>query len=435
MNTKNLPQYLGYSSVDRRYFIRTASASLSLPALTAFGDSHAQKGFGESDQNGPRNFVAIGTYLGWHQNAFYPRETGLEFEIPATLKPVAEFRQHFTVFSGLDHRAGNGHNNWSNFLCGSQPGTYSFDQLIADQIGKQSRFASLQLTTGSGENRTGLGAMNFSRENIYLPMLRRPSVLYRQMFITREDRKRTEYLLKSGRSSLDHVVGEAKRLSASLPAADREKLAEYFHSVRSLEGRMGRQLRTLDNPAADPGYKLPENDPITPNLQMEASVIMYDLIAIALECGLTRVATLFLDGLGQVFTINGRPLSSGYHGLSHHGNDPAMIRDLVLLDTAHLECFAHFLRVLREKKGTRGKTLLDDTIVLLGTGMGDASRHSNRDLPTLVAGGGLAHKGHVALTGKQETLLGDLYITLAQRLGVEIDSFSNARGNMNEVLS
>lgn len=198
---------------------------------------------------------------------------------------------------------------------------------------------------------------------------------------------------------------------------------------------MARQLTTLDNPVEDPGYQLPENDPITPNLQMEASVIMYDLIAIALECRLTRVATLFLDGLGQVFTINGRALSSGYHGLSHHGNDPAMIRDLILLDTEHLACFAHFLEVLKEKKGSQGKSLLDDTIVLLGTGMGDASRHSNRDLPTLVAGGGLNHQGHVAFAKESERLLGDLYITIAQRLGMEFGSFSNANRNLNEVFS
>ena len=419
---------------DRRIFLSGGPALIALPSLQAMAadDPNARL---NPKHIGPRNFVAIGTYLGWHQNAFYPKQTGRDYEIPATLTPIAEHRDDFTVFSGLDHRAGNGHGNWSNFLCGNQAGTYSFDQLIADHIGQQSRFASLQLTTGSGENRTGKGAMNFSKENMYLPMMRRPSVLYRQMFITKEDRARTEYLLKSGRSSLDHVVDEAKRLRATLPAGDREKLDEYFHSVRSLEGRMGRQLKTLDNPVDDPGYELPENDPITPNLQMEASVIMYDLIAIALECGLTRVATLFLDGLGQVFTIDGRTLSSGYHGLSHHGNDPAMIRDLVSLDTAHVECFAHFLKVLKQKTGANGKSLLDDTIVLLGTGMGDASRHSNRDLPTLVAGGGFKHCGHHSVKKENGTLLGDLYITIAQSLGVEVDSFSNAKRNMNEVLS
>lgn len=423
-----------HSTSDRRHFLRGSNAWIALPALTSLAVDGGTLSASSHAKDGPSNFVAIGTYLGWHQNAFYPSEAGRQYVMPETLRPIESYRGDFTVFSGLDHRAGNGHNNWSNFLCGDTPGRYSFDQMIADGIGQQNRFASLQLTTGSGEDRTGKGAMNFSKENIYLPMLRRPSVLYRKMFVTKDDRIRTEYLLKSGKSSLDNVVTEAKRLSSKLPQDDRDKLSEYFHSVRSLEQRMSRQLTNLDRPIEDPGYLLPENDPITPNLQMEASVIMYDLIAIALECQLTRVATLFLDGLGQVFTINGRSLSSGYHGLSHHGNDPKMIKDLVLLDTAHLECFAHFLKTLKAKQTAAGKTLLDDTVVLLGTGMGDASRHSNRDLPTLVAGGGFDHQGHVVTGSDQGILLGDLYITIAQRLGLEIDSFSNANRNMNQIL-
>jgi hypothetical protein len=127
---------------------------------------------------------------------------------------------------------------------------------------------------------------------------------------------------------------------------------------------------------------------------------------------------------------------AGYHGLSHHGNDPVMIRDLVAIETAHIHCLAGFLKQLQTKKTPEGKTLFDDTIVLVGTGMGDASRHSNANLPTLVAGGGLKHGSHVAIDPKQPgaPLLGDLYISLLQRLGIETDRFSNATKNMNEVL-
>ena len=93
-----------------------------------------------------------------------------------------------------------------------------------------------------------------------------------------------------------------------------------------------------------------------------------------------------------------------------------MVRDLILLDTAHIECFAHFIKVLKQKRGSHGKSLLDDTIVLLGTGMGDASRHSNRDLPTLVAGGNLKHQGHFAVTKENETLLGDLSTSQSRKV-------------------
>jgi hypothetical protein len=170
---------------------------------------------------------------------------------------------------------------------------------------------------------------------------------------------------------------------------------------------------------------------------MEAETIMYDLITLALHTESTRVASFFLDGLGQVFSIDGRALGAGYHGLSHHGNDPAMIRDLVAIETAHIHCLAGFLKQLRDKKTAHGKSLLDDTIVLLGTGMGDASRHSNRNLPTLVAGGGFKHQGHIAVdaTKKDAPLLGDLYITMMQKLGMETGSFSNASRNMNQLFS
>ena len=402
---------------------------IALPALEAFGATS------ETSTDLPRNFVAIGSYLGWHQPAFFPKQTGRDYEMPASLEPIEAFRDRFTIFSGLDHRAPNGHTAWPNYLCGHSPGSYSLDQQIADVIGGKSRFASIELATGVGE---GAKSMSFTRQGVGLPTIMRPSVLYRRLFTSEADRERTEYLLKSGQSSLDSVLDDARRLQASLPQSDREKLDEYFDSFRSVEKKVGRQLASLDEPVPDPGYRLPSYDPITPNLQMEAGTIMYDLMTLALETGSTRVMSLFLDGLGQVFAIDGEVLKAGYHALSHHGNDPEMIKDLIAIERAHFECFAGFLKQLSEKKSPEGKTLLDDTVILLGTGMGDASRHSNANLPTLVAGGGFQQHGkHIAIEPKQKDapLLGDLYVTLMQRLGVEADSFSNASRNLNHLFS
>lgn len=415
------------TGINRRRFLRGAAAMIALPSLEAFGATAPAV-------NAPRNFVAIGTYLGWHQNAFYPKTAGKNYQMPDTLKPMAAYRDDFTVFSGLDHRAQNGHAAWSNFLCGNAPKTHSLDQMIADQIGEKSRFASIQLTAGSGEANK---PMCFTRQGVPLPMIQRPSVLYKQLFVSKEDRVRTEYVLQSGRSALDTVVEDAKRLQRALPQSDGHKLDEYFEALRAVEKRMVRQLDTIDEVVPEPDYKLPSYDPITPNLQIESENIMYDLMALALESESTRVLSLFLDGLGQVFSFDGRPLGSGYHGLSHHGNDPAMIRDLVAIESAHTHCLAGFLKQLKEKKNVQGKSLLDDTVVLLGTGMGDASRHSNRNLPTLVAGGGFGHQGHVVIDPKKTDapLLGDLYVTLQQKLGMEVDRFSNASHNMNQIFS
>jgi hypothetical protein len=245
------------------------------------------------------------------------------------------------------------------------------------------------------------------------------------------------YLLSSGKSVLDEVVVDAKRLDASLPASDRAKLGEYFESVRTVEKRMSRQIETIDVPVPQPNYKLPETDPITPNLMMEAEEVLYDLMALAIQTESTRVITFGLYGLGQVFSIDGQALSAGYHALSHHGNDPGMVRDLVKLERSHMSKLAGFLKQLREKKDAQDRPLLDSTIVLAGTGMGDASRHSNQNLPTLVAGGGFQHGRHLAINrdSADAPLLGDLYVTLMQRLGMEVGTFSNASRNLNHLFS
>jgi hypothetical protein len=417
---------LGSQRLSRRHVLRAGTVAIALPTLEAFATPVPASA-------SPKNFVAVGTYLGWHQNAFLPKTPGRDYALPPTLTPLADFRDQFTVFSGLDHRAPNGHDAWNNFLCGANPGAWSLDQMIADAIGQHARYPSLELTAGSGE---GPKAMSFTKQGVGLPQIDRPSVLYRKLFSSHADRSRSAYLLESGGSALDMVLDDATRLQRSLGGRDRAKLEEYFESLRAVEKRMTRQRAALDQPAPTTSYTLPDYDPITPNLQIEAESILYDLITLALESGQTRVLSLFLHGLGQVFSLDGRQLVAGYHGLSHHGNDPVMIRDLVAIETAHIHCLAGFLKQLQMKKTREGKTLLDDTIVLVGTGMGDASRHSNANLPTLVAGGGLKHGSHVVVDPKQPgaPLLGDLYITLLQRLGIETDQFSNARKNMNEVL-
>ena len=421
---------IGCHTIGRRQFLRAAGALIALPTL----ESVAAPLTKVAAANRTRSLVTIGTYLGWHQNAFYPEEVGKGYRLPPILKPLANHQEDFTVFSGLDHRAPNGHGAWSNFLCGNSPNSYSMDQMVADQIGQKSRFPSVQLTAGTGE---GSKAMSFTKQGIGLPMTQRPSVFYKELFMSEADKARMEHMLRSGKSSLDLVLRDALRLQKSLPQSDSHKLEEYFDSMRSVEKRMAHQIASINDPLPTTDYKLPDSDPITPNLLMEAETLMYDLMALALETNSSRVLSFFIDGLGQVFSFDGKPLKSGYHGLSHHGNDPEMIRDLIAIETAHMHCFNGFLKQLKEKKRPNGASLLDETIILMGTGMGDASRHANDNLPTLVAGGGFEHGRHIAIDAAKPDapLLGDLYITLMQRLGVETNEFSNASRNMNHLFS
>ena len=200
---------------------------------------------------------------------------------------------------------------------------------------------------------------------------------------------------------------------------------------------MTRQIKGINDPVPGTDYKVPNYDPVAPTLQLEAENLMYDLMALAIQTESSKVLSLFIGGLGQVFTINGETLKAGYHALSHHGNDPDAIADLIKVETEHMRCFNGFLKHLKTKADAEGNPLLDSTIVLLGSGMGDASRHANSNLPTLVAGGGFQHGQHLAIDkkAKDAPLLGDLYITLMQQLGLETNNFSNASRNMNHLFS
>lgn len=401
---------------------------MALPALESFSTPALAAG----NSAKAKNLVCIGTYLGFYQSAFFPKQNGRDYECPTLLQPIAGHRDQFTVFSGLDHRAPNGHGAWNNFLCGQNPSSYSLDQQVADAIGQDSRYPSIQLSAGKASR-----TMSHTKQGVALPMIQRPSVLYSRLFASPEDRARNEYLLRSGHSSLDVVLDDAKRLSTTVSAADKAKLAEYFDSLREVEKRMTRQIKAVNEPVPETDYKLPGYDPVAPTLQLEAETLMYDLMALALETDSTRVMSLFIGGLGQVFTINGETLQAGYHALSHHGNDPDAIADLIKVETEHMRCFNRFLTQLKSKTDAQGQSLLDNTIVLLGSGMGDASRHANSNIPTLVAGGGFKHGQHIATDRKAKgaPLLGDLYITLKQQLGMEADRFSNASRNLNHLFS
>lgn len=412
---------------SRRHFLSAAGVSLALPLLESQSQAREQT---EPQEGKAKRLVCVGTYLGFHQPAFYPEQAGRDYEMPELLHPLEEMRDQFSVFSGLDHRAGNGHKNWSTFLTGQRVGEISLDQRAAAFLGSDTRFESIQVSAGKTSR-----PMNFTAKGVPLPMIERPSVLYRKLFASPDDRARMDYLLESGQSAIDQVREEAQSLKRTVSQGDQRKLDEYFDAVRNVERRIHKQIDGLDTEVPHVEYELPEFDPIAPTLMLECEQIMYDLMALALQTDSTRVITLNIGGLGQVFTLDGQTLRAGYHALSHHGNDPDKIRDLVRVETEHIKCIAQFLKQLQQTDD-QNRPLLDSTIVLLGTGMGDSSRHSNRDLPTLVAGGGLKHGQHLAVDAKADgaPLLGDLYLTILQQLGIPAEKFSNASQNLNQFL-
>lgn len=413
--------------LGRRGILKSAGMTLTLPALESLPSSAAASEVPVGDESSAKakRLICIGSNLGLYRKAFYPETTGNDYEPSQLLSVIDQHRDDYTVFSGFDHRADNGHKNWDNYLCGKRVGNVTLDQIAAEAVGADTRFSSLQLCAGDIPSQK----MVFTHEGVPLPMINRPSVVYGKMFASADDKARTEYLLRSGKSALDKLHDDAKTLQSGVSAADKRKLSEYFSSLRELEQRMGRQLNHLAEDTPEVDYELPPYDPIAPTMMLECEQIMFDLMALALQVDATRVATLFIAGLGQVFTLDGQTMRAGYHALSHHGNDPDLIRDLIRVETEHMKCLGRFLSQLKEKTDSEGRPLLDTTIVMFGTGMGDASRHSNRDLPTLVAGGGFQHGRHISADprGDDGLLLGDVFISLLKQLGIQSDEFSNAR--------
>ena len=419
--------------MDRRFFLRSSSMGLALPVLTSLG--RGSRTIADEDRPTPvRRFVAIGSYLGFHTPSFCPSTVGRDYETSSVLSPLEDLRERFSVFSGLDHRAPNGHQNWKNYLTGKGTPGISVDQIIAKFVGDETRFESLQVTCGFGND----GMMSFTKEGIPLPAIGRPSVFYRRLFSSATDLARMDYVLRTGRSVLDLAMEEARGLQRQVNAHDAQKLEEYFSSVRDVERKLQKQRDWLNIPTPKVDFQLPEYDPIAPDLSLECETIMYDLMALALQTDSTRVISFLLPGQGQVFSINGRKLSAGYHGLSHHGNDPAKIAEFNRVGSEHVTRFGNFLRQLGNKQDANGEPLLDSTALLFGSGMGDANTHNNSRLPIVLAGGPFRHGAHHRFerehSDEAPRLLGDLFLTVMHSMGMENDQFVNAKRNMNEVL-
>ena len=418
-------------TADRRTFLKGMGISLALPMLESLSSPLALAA--RVAEVPVKRLVCVGTYLGFHQRDFFPAEAGSDYRISPVLKPLEGFRGEMTVLSGLDHRGRNGHEGWKAWMSGVATGAISMDQLVANQIGDQTRFSSLQLTCGQPP---GEARLSFTKEGVALPMIGRPSVLYQTLFRSDSDKARMGYLLGTNRSVLDAVMNEARALERTVSSADREKLGEYFASVRDVEKKLQKDQLWLKRPTPKADYPLPEFDPVAPDLALECESIMYDLMALALTTDSTRVMTFLVPGWSQVFTINGRKLSAGYHGLSHHGNDPSKIAEYNSVGKEHVNRFARFLDQVKSHRDAEGRSLLDSTAVVFGSGMGDSNTHDNSNLPTLLAGGAFRHGAHHRIERKQTnaSLLGDLYLTLMQQAGVEIDEFAGAKGNLNEIL-
>jgi len=417
----------------RRFILKSLGATLALPALpslmaSAVGGNSAvrtAKGAGA----GARRFVAIGNLLGYQVKQFFPESTGTAYEQTTLLKPLWENRKHMTVYRGLDHGVKGGHFAVHSFLSGvlnseaqNRPGgNVSIDQFIADEIGFQTRFPSL--TVGSEGGIHGGCQIAWTKSGVRVPPITGPAELFDRLFVEdsqdRRGRRHQENRLQA--SILDTVLADANRLSQRVNREDKAKLDEYFTSIRDVEKRLELRGRWASLPKPKPPFDRPTNKNKVEDLPM-----LYELIALALQTDSTRISTLEIGG---DFLPQNLGIDKSYHGLSHHGNDEAAIKHLIALETYQIEHFGKFLTRL-SKMDDGERTLLDSTAVVFGSGIGDANTHKNSDLPIILAGGGYRHGEFkkVPSSGPNKVPLCNLFVDIAQRMGLETDSFGTSTG-------
>lgn len=402
--------------MNRRVFLRGAGALVALPALEAFG----------APAKAPQRMVAINIPLGFYPENFFPKEPGRDYTLSPYLKIAEALRGDMTVVSGTSHpEVDGGHDAEKTFLTAApHPGARSFrntismDQLVAKQIGDKTRYASLSL---------GSHSLAWSANGVNIPSTVSPMDAYAKLFIqgTAKDVATQKQALEDGRSIMDTVLDDAKAMESKVGVADREKMEQYFTAVRETEQRLVKAGSWVETPK--PVVKEPQ--PPKLNYMDVTNLIRqhFQVIRLALSTDSCRVFTFGGDSGSPVIPLKG--VDQSYHGLSHHGKNPAMIAQLEIVDRDTILAWVEFLTAL---KGTPDgdSNLLANTQVLLGSNLGNANGHTTTNLPIVLAGGPWKHGQHLAFDQSKNYPLARIFVSMMQGLGLEVGSFASGAGTM-----
>jgi hypothetical protein len=403
---------------NRRRFLQATGIALTLPAFESFA-----VGAPTNDES-PRRLVCVGNHLGFYPGNFFPQSAGKDYVPTSTLKPLEVHRDDLTVFSHLDHGLNGGHRGVQGFLnsikkeeaAGFPEKNISLDQAAAEHVGSSTRFPSINTGIANGTD------MCWTRAGVHIPPINNPARLFRALFVnsSQGDREVERTRLTHRASVLDALRDSASALNRTLNAADRDKLDQYLTSVRDVERRLQMSKEWLDRPKP----KSPIDEVLDEERQhLDELALFYDLMALALQTDSTRVATLE-TGLG--FRTAELDLGS-YHGLSHHSKSEDRIGQLQVVEAFLTTKLSNFISRLKESK------IFDNTLIVFGSGMSDASIHSNRNLPVLLAGGGLNHQGHVVSLAEQHKRvpLSNLWLSVLHWFGSERDRFGRSTGTFS----
>lgn len=409
--------------LSRRALLRGTGVALALPALECMSRAFAAE---TSRPVWPQRMVTIGFELSFHPPNLIPEQPGRDYAVPLYLQALGDLRNHFTIISGTSHpEVDGGHAASKSWLTGApHPGaanfsnTISMDQLAARAIGRDTRLA--YLAAGSCD-------FSVSANGVPVPANPFPSRLFQIMFIDGGPGEKQQQIerLREGQSVLDAVLDGAERMRRRVSRQDQQKLDQYFTSVREAEQRLHKaeawQHKPKPHVDAEPPAEIRD-----PNDIISRARQFYDVIYLALLTDSTRIISYGVGDSNAVATLPG--VSMNYHDLSHHGQDAGKLAQLGIIEAAHVQAFGDFLT--RLKAAQEGDSnLLDHTMILFGSHM-HSGGHDNRNLPILLAGGGFRHGQHLAFNRDDNYPLANLYVSMLQRLGLDVDRFASSTGTM-----
>jgi hypothetical protein len=461
------------SPIPRRTFLKGLGTAMALPLLDAMlprlgfpGKGLTGTAFsavtGGAAKTVPNRLAFLYVPNGIHMEAWTPSAAGADFELPPTLEPLKPLKDQLLVLSGLtqDKARPNGDGPGDHaraaaaFLTGVQPlkthganirAGISIDQIAAERTGQWTRLPSLELGCDrgmvSGDCDSGYScaySANISWKTESLPMAKEinPRLVFERLFSSgskdegEESRVRRE---RYRRSILDFVLDDAARLKKKLGFTDRRKLDEYLSAVREIEGRIERAERSADEPQApSQGVGKPAG---TPKDYQEHIRLLCDLLVLAFQADITRVSTFMLanEGSNRSYPFVGVP--EGHHDLSHHGGKPEKLERIQKINHFHVTQLEYFLKKLKSVKEGDG-TLLDNSMVIFGSGISDGNRHNHDELPVLLAGkgGGTIETGrHVRYP--RNTPLNNLYLSLLVRMEVQAEQLGDSTGRLPQLLT
>ncbi len=441
--------------ISRRTILRGAGAALALPLLDAM--LPAATAMAQTAAKGKPRFVGLFVPHGMAPGYWVPNKEGTGFDFPFNFKPLEPLREHVTILSGLHSRSAEpppgvtGADHWvaAAFLCADKPkktagadvraGT-TIDQIIAQKIGQENLMPSMQLAVedpganssncGEGYSCTYTNTISWATPTNPLPMELNPQIVFERMFGDGSTAEERAYRRSRDRSILDSITGSLSRMSKDFSSEDRHRLDQYTTDVREIERRL--QIAMKASTVAPTDMPVPVGVPQTFDEHIK---LQFDLLALAFEADITRVGTLLFarDLTGRTYPECEAPTAS-FHGVSHHGEDPRRIADLSKINQYHIKMVAHLASKLANTRDG-DSTLLDQSLILYGSNMGNSNQHLHYDVPHVLIGGanGKMQGGrHLAYPSKTVPT-GNLLLSVLDKFDIHQESIGDSTGRLENL--